>query len=74
MSPTGPGASGASSSPSSASQASAGKVISPQVRPGFRQKSDGKPAWGSVAQNTHKDTVGGKDDFPTAAEAAQGVL
>lgn len=48
-----------------------GKIIHPQV---LKQKVDGpgKPAWKSVQPSVASHTLQAQNDFPTAAEAAQG--
>ena len=71
---TGSGAISTSASSQNSGQTSAtANTLAPHVRVGLRQKSDGRPAWGSVAQSAPKEVMDTTNDFPTAAEAAQGV-
>ena len=55
-----------------------GKVIQPQARNALKQKVDnlsapGKPAWRSVQPGNLASGLGSSNEFPTAAEAAQGM-
>lgn len=54
------------------------RLVQPQARSTLRQKADGqsvpgKPAWRSVNPGDVSLGLGAPSDFPTAAEAAQGM-